>query len=62
MTELISTTQAGKLLGVSQRQAARLAENGALPAQKVANRWLVKRADVLALKERRDGVPAQINK
>ena len=57
LDEIIGTTEAARLLGISPRQCARLAESGELVARKIGRGWATTKAEVEALKRRRDGQP-----
>lgn len=53
MENVIGTKEAARLLGISQRTAARLAENGEVTAFKVGRGWVLNREEVEALAARR---------
>ena len=42
----MSSAEVAKILGVDTRSVGRLAQQGRLPAQKLANRWLIPRSFV----------------
>ena len=50
MEDAISTIDAARILGISPRQAARLAEDGKIEARKVGRPWIFSRASVLRYK------------
>lgn len=56
--ELLSTAEAGELLGVSQRRAIQLIESGRLPATRVGKSYIVNRADLAKVRHRKPGRPA----
>lgn len=51
---MVSSREAGSLLGVGPRQARKLASAGAIPAVSTRRGWLFKRADVLAYIDERE--------
>ena len=51
LDDYISSSEAAKMLGVHRYSIQRLMWDGRLPAQKIANRWLVARAAVEELAE-----------
>ena len=50
-TVYITTTDASKILGIKPKSAGLLARQGRIPAEKIANRWLIRRAAVEELAE-----------
>ncbi len=46
----ISIKEAAELLGKSQRTVRHMAQTGRIPARRIGSRWLIKRADVDAIK------------
>lgn len=55
--DLLSTTEAGAVLGVSSRRVLALIEASRLPAQRVGGRWVVRVRDLERVRERRNGRP-----
>jgi hypothetical protein len=54
--EILSATDAGRILGVKSRQLRHLIGQGILPAQKIGNAYVVRRADLAAVpKDRKPG-------
>jgi excisionase family DNA binding protein len=54
--DLIGTTQAGKVLGVTDRQVLNLIKDGILPAQQIAGSYIIRRADLAKVpKDRKPG-------
>lgn len=51
--DLLDTTQAGQILGISSDGVRALVRRGTLPAFRAGGRWLVFAADVVARAERR---------
>lgn len=54
---ILTTQQAADLLGVKRRQVIRLITLKRLPAQKFGAMWLIREADVGAVKVRKVGYP-----
>lgn len=57
--DYISTTEAGEILGISRQRVLKLVQDGRLKAIKVANVYLIKKADLADVKDRRPGRPAK---
>lgn len=57
VTELVTTFQAAALYGCQRANMIILINSGRIPAMRLGNQWVLKRADVLALREARDARP-----
>lgn len=55
--EYLTTGEAARLLGVTARRVQTLINAGRLPATKVGRDWLIARADLDAVRERKPGRP-----
>lgn len=62
MEDLITTEEAAKLLGVTARRVAALITAGRLPARTIGNSrlYLIARADLALVKDRKPGRPVSI--
>ncbi|EFH88951.1 helix-turn-helix domain-containing protein [Ktedonobacter racemifer] len=49
--EMVSTTQAGKMLGVTSKTIIRMIESGQIPGYRVNFVWRLKRSDIEAYLE-----------
>jgi excisionase family DNA binding protein len=56
--DYISTTEAGEILGISCQRVLKLVQQGRLKAIKVANVYLIRKADLADVKDRKPGRPA----
>ena len=45
-TTFLASSEAAKMLGIHHMAIQRLLRDGKLPAEKIANRWLLRRTDV----------------
>ncbi len=45
-TTFLASSEAAEMLGIHHMAIQRLLRDGKLPAEKIANRWLLRRADV----------------
>ena len=57
--DYISTTEAGKILGISRQRVLKLVQQGRLKSIKVANVYLIKKSDLADVKDRKPGRPAK---
>jgi excisionase family DNA binding protein len=57
--DYISTTEAGKILGISRQRVLKLVQEGRLKAIKVANVYLIKKRDLADVKDRKPGRPTK---
>lgn len=55
----LTTSEAAKHLGISQRRVIALIESGRLPAQKVGGIWLIRKEDLSLVEDRKPGRPSQ---
>lgn len=55
--KLLSVAEAGEVLGLSRRTILRRIDAGRLPSIKIGTGYVLKEADVLALRKRRPGRP-----
>lgn len=54
---MLSTKQAGEILGVSRRRVIALIEQGKLKAHKFSNVYAINRGDLAAVRKRKNGRP-----
>lgn len=59
--DMISTTQAGRLLGVTSKTVIRMIESGEIPGYRVNFVWRLKRSDVTSYLESHRYKPDQQN-
>jgi excisionase family DNA binding protein len=57
MAERISASQAAEALGVSRSRVLVLIGEGRLPAEKIGNQYVIRRADLAKVKDRKPGRP-----
>lgn len=57
--DYISTTEAGEILGISRQRVLKLVQEGRLKAIKVANVYLIKKRDLVDVKDRKPGRPTK---
>jgi excisionase family DNA binding protein len=57
--DYISTTEAAEILGISRQRVLTLVQDGRLKAIKVANVYLIKKADLADVKDRKPGRPSK---
>jgi len=55
--EFITTSQAAKKLGISQRRVQALITADRLPAQKIGRDWLIRESDLELVRVRKTGYP-----
>jgi excisionase family DNA binding protein len=56
---MLTTKQAGEILGITARRVVALIYNGRLPAQKVGRDWIIEEKDLEKIRNRRPGRPAK---
>lgn len=57
MTEKITTSDAAKILGVTQKRVQAMIRSGRLRAKKIARDWFIAPADMDAVRDRKPGRP-----
>jgi excisionase family DNA binding protein len=57
MKKLLTTKDAGKILGVSPLRVFQLIKAGRLPAVKIGRDWMIKERDLEKVKDRKPGRP-----
>jgi excisionase family DNA binding protein len=57
MSDLMTTMQAAKALGVTKSRVIALISAGRLPAQKIGIQWLISRKDLAKVRIRKPGRP-----
>jgi excisionase family DNA binding protein len=55
----ISTSEAGEILGVTRQRVVQLIYQGRLKATKVANVYLIRKADLAEVENRKPGRPSK---
>ncbi len=55
--ELLTTKQAGEILGISRRRVIALIEQGKLKAKKFSNVYAISPSDVASVRDRKNGRP-----
>ena len=59
MRKILTTHQAGKILGVNDSRVRQFILKGRLPATKFAGVWMIQEKDLDKVKERKTGRPKQ---
>jgi len=57
MTNFLTTSEAGQVLGVNRSRVLQFILNGRLPAQRFGWQWMIKKQDLEKLKDRKPGRP-----
>lgn len=58
----ISTNEAANVLGITRQRVLQLITAGRLPAEKFANVYMIRRADLRQVEERIPGRPPKVSK
>jgi excisionase family DNA binding protein len=53
----LSTSQAAEILGISRQRVLQLIQQGSLKATKIASVYLIKKSDLVDVKDRKPGRP-----
>ena len=59
---MLTTMEASKVLGVSQRRVQALIETGRLPAKRYGRMWLIREKDLEKVKDRKPGRAGWVKK
>lgn len=59
-SDILTTADAARELGISQSRVLKLIAAGRIkPTQRLGNMWLIRRADLAGVRERKPGRPAK---
>jgi excisionase family DNA binding protein len=59
-TQILSTTEAARELGISADRVRALIQSGRLPAHKLSREWAIMRSDLDPVRDRRPGRPRRV--